>query len=100
MTFQQPSDTSAFAFGESCPTCGLIRRADSNLDTIGGHPLHVEGGSDVMWRLVAHLQMLHREMDDSIREMRAETARLAALGIDAEARPHPSKTRFLIGEPA
>lgn len=100
MTFQPASASSNFSLGDPCPTCGVIRRADSTIDTIGGHPLHVEGGSDLVWRLVAHNQMLHRELQDQIAELRAETERVRALGLDVEARPHSSNTRFLIGVPA
>lgn len=95
--FQPAYAPASFTLGDPCPTCGVIRRADSTVDTIGGHPLHTEGGSDLMWRLTAHLQMLHRELDEQIAELRAETMRLQALGVEFDVRPHPSDTRYLIG---
>lgn len=95
--FQAASAPASFTLGDPCPACGVIRRADSTIDTIGGHPLHTEGGSDLMWRLTGHLTMLHRELSEQIAELSAETERVRALGVDVEPRPHPSDTRYLIG---
>jgi hypothetical protein len=52
---------------------GEVRLADSTINNIGGHDLHVEGGADLMWKQVGHLTMALREMCAEIDRLRAYT---------------------------
>jgi hypothetical protein len=55
---------------------GEVRIASSNLQEgwelgAGGHPLHVEGGAELAWKLVSDLHLLHRRLEDTIEKLRA-----------------------------
>jgi hypothetical protein len=55
---------------------GEVRIASSSLQEgwelgLGGHPLHVEGGAELAWKLVADLHLLHRRLEDTIEKLRA-----------------------------
>ncbi len=48
------------------------------MDSIGGHPLHVEGGSDLAWKLVADLHLLHKRLEETIPMLRLARGEEAA----------------------
>lgn len=41
---------------------GEVRYADSTIQEAGGHPLHVQGGAEIMWQQVGHLTLAFREV--------------------------------------
>lgn len=66
---------------------GEVRLADSTINNIGGHALHVEGGADLMWRQVAHLTMALREMCAQVDFLRSYECRVC--GEPAAIHIHP-----------
>lgn len=46
------------------------RILSSHIQDAGGHPLHVEGGAELAWKLVADLHLLHQRLTDTIEKLR------------------------------
>lgn len=69
---------------------GEVRVASSTLQEgwelgLGGHPLHVEGGAELSWKLVADLHLLHHDLSDTIEKLRAQPCPHCGGSYDQEA---------------
>jgi hypothetical protein len=52
---------------------GEVRLADSTINNIGGHDLHVEGGADIMWKQVGHLTLVMKTWAEEVDRLRNYT---------------------------